>query len=195
MDTYIQFAFTDRDFEGNEEDYKIYDSSVGMDYTFAENESLSLRIGYFRQDKEVSEDESGIIIDGNLGKTWQLKRGAVNLSASTGYNQSDFGSESLGFEVFYQARGAASYNFTRRLSGDINGNYRRSEFRDQIPEREDDIVRGELGVNWQALNWMRLRLEYSYRKVNSNEDNNDYEENRGFFGIILAPDQPYRGGS
>ena len=191
---YIQYAHTVRDFdERNTEDYNVYDSSIGINYAVAEDFNLTLGVGYFIQDRETSDDETGAIINADLGKTWRLKRGRVNISGSSGYHQSDFGAENLGFEQFYKARFLAVYGLTKRITGDINIYYRRDEYINlEDNDREDETWRGGVGLTFKPLKWLSCKLKYSYRKVDSSEDYNDYAENRVFIRVTLSPSLPFR---
>ena len=47
----------------------------------------------------------------------------------------------------------------------------------------------------QALEWMSLSLNYTYRKVDSTLDQDDYDENRVIFRITLFPPPPVPNGS
>ena len=78
-------------------DYQVYDPSVGFGYVLDEDMSLSLNVGYFIQDKKDGDSEKGLSISGDIGKNWAFKRGSIALTGSSGYDQSYFGAENLGF--------------------------------------------------------------------------------------------------
>ena len=190
---FVQYAHTSIDYKGDTEDYQVYDSSIGMNYTMAEELALSLRAGYFIQDLEESEDEDGIVIDGLLDKTWTFRRGSIYLAGSSGYDANYGGAENLGFSLYYQAESRVEYGFTRQFTGDIYASYRRNKYTDPVEEdRIDKITVAGAGLEYQARRWASLRLDYSYRTVDSTDITNEYDENRVLFTVTLSPSQPIR---
>jgi len=190
----IQFAYTDMDYDGQTEDYQIYAPSIGINYLIDEDTNLSLGVGYFFQTRDNFDDEDGVIFNGDLGKVWRFRRGSIKLTGSSGYEESYFGAENLGFDIFYQALCRASYGFTKRISGDISSSYRRDKYvnLEPDPDREDDTTRVGAGLTWEALRWMSIRVSYAYRTVDSDIDLNDYDENSVFCNITLHPIHPFR---
>ena len=196
LDGFVNYAHTHMDFKGESEDYQIYNPSIGMSYTIDEGTSLSLNVGYYYRDREKSKDNSGISVNGNIGKTWRLKRGSINLTGSSGFGESYFGAESLGFNTYYQGQGTANYRLTRYLSGDISASYRTTEYLDIDPEREDRDTNAGLGLtfNSPARWWLPIsvRLGYSYHSVDSSLSENDYEDQRVQLNISIPFAKPIR---
>ncbi len=190
FEVFRQYAHTVRDFEGNAEDYNISDFSIGTNYAVAEDFTLTLAAGFFIQNREESDNESGLHANGNLTKTY--RRGSFNITGSGGYEESFFGSENLGFSKFYEAGISAIYELTRHISGNIFGSYRNNKYEDIDPEREDKTTRGGFGITIQPLTWMSIELNYTCRSVDSTLNENDYEENRGLIRITLSPSVPFR---
>ncbi len=189
---FVQYAHTYMDYQGDSENYQIYDPSIGIDYTIDENTHLSFSVGYFYQDREESENEPRINITGNLGKSWTFKRSSINITGSSGYDQAYFGAENLGLDIFYQAQCNASYGFTRHISGDIFGSYRRDEYVNLDTERKDNTAEAGVGLTFQPFPWMTVGLNYTYRSVDSTLNENDYVENIGLISISLSPSRPFR---
>ncbi len=59
---------------------------MGINYTLAEELILTLRSGYFIQDREESDGEEGVLLDGVLSKTWTFRRGSINAVGSAATN-------------------------------------------------------------------------------------------------------------
>ena len=79
------------------------------------------------------------------------------------------------------------------MTADAFLGYRWDDYPDEEPdERTDKTMFGSVGIEYQALRWMFLNLEYTYRDLDSDEDSDDYTENRVIFSITLTPEQPYR---
>ena len=190
LEGFIQYAHTALEYDGDSEDYQVYNPSAGFSYTISNDVFFSLGMGCSFINREESDDESVMSANGSLTKTFS--RGSVNIIGSGGYEESDYGAENLGVTEFYQVGGSAAYQFTRHFSGNIFGSYRNNQYIDEDPEREDKITRVGAGLSMQVLEWMSLGLNYAYRKVDSTMDEDDYEENRGLITITLSPSRPFR---
>jgi hypothetical protein len=190
LEGFFQYAHTAVEYDGNSEDFQIYNPSAGFIYTISSDTSFSLEMGYAILDGEESGSESTPSAIGRLTKTF--KRGSINLTGSGGYGGSYFGAETLGVTKFYELGGSATYQLTRHLSGNVFGSYRDSEYLETIDNRKDKITRAGLGLTMQALEWMSLGLNYAYRTVDSTVDTEEYDENRVLFRITLSPPRPYR---
>ena len=199
---YLAYSHVYVDFETTEEDYQIYNPSIGFDYSIAQDKSIAIDVGYFFQDNDKRvgdiDDESGITADAVFEKTFQ--RGSISLLGSAGYDEAYFGAENLGLSIYSEAGLEAEYNLTRRITGDVFGSYRQDKYEDEDPVRRDKTTRGGVGLTYEYERWLSsninfiIRAEYSYRNFDSNIEN-DYVENRGLLSITLTRSQPYRSGN
>lgn len=187
---FISYSQTALNYEGETEDDKTYNPSIGINYAVAEDMSLSIDAGYFVNDYERREDESGLT--GNTRLIKRFKRGSINLSGLGGYEYTSFGAENLGFSIFYEAAGSVSYQITKHFSSNLSGSYRNDQYKDITPEREDRATRVGLGLTIRPLQWMSIGLNYTFRSVDSTIDTNDYDENRLSLRITLSPATPFR---
>ncbi len=192
LDGSIRYSHTIMDYKGDTEEYKIYDPSIGMNYTIAEDTFLSMNVGYFVQDRENSDDESGLTLTGNLGKTWEFKRGSITATGSSGYEESYFGSENLGFNRYYGAQTSANYRLIKSLTGNISGSFRRNKYINQDDNRADWLKNAGAGLTFNpiTIRWLHLSLNYSYSTVDSTQKENEYDENRVLLSITLSPPNP-----
>jgi hypothetical protein len=189
-----------RDFDGDDDnDYMLYSPSAGFTYVVEEGLNVRLGGGYFYQDVDNDEDEQGIFGNGQIDKTWTSRRGFINLTALTGLDQNDFGAESVGLERYAAIQGSAKYDFLRNLSGDIGGSYRYSDVVGTAEQNTNDDTgekvhrfRTGAGLTYNPLKWMAIRLGYTFNKVNSEDNEDEYDEHRGLLNITLTPDKPYR---
>jgi hypothetical protein len=119
------------------------------------------------------------------------------LTGLTGIQQSNFGSQNVGLERYAGIQGKARYDFLRNLSGDVSSRYRYSD-RIGDADRTDDTgnnvqrFNASAGLNWLPLKWMTIRLGYTFRKVNSDENTDEYDEHRGSLNVTLSPEKPFR---
>ena len=191
---FVKYTHTLMDFRGNGENYKVHDPSVGLTYTLAEGLPLSISLGYIFRDRQESEDDGVLSVSGDLGKTWEFsKHGSIRLTSSSGYDESYFGPDKLGFGIYYDTKCVAKYAFSRYISGDIYGAYRREKYVDLDQKRNDEAREIGSGITFQTrAKWLYIRLNYVHRTLDSTSSENDYEENRVYLQGMLSPFRPIR---
>ena len=190
LEVFAGYQHTWLDYDGDEVDYQVYEPFVGFNYTWGEDATLSLSVGYFTQDRDDNDDESGLTINGDLGKTWRFRRSSIRLAGYSGYQESSFGAENLGFDEFYGTEATATHAFSRHITGDVFSSYRRDKYTDTDDDREDKTTRAGAGLSAQLVRWLSARLGYTYRTVNSDDSEDEYTENRFILTFTLAPSSP-----
>jgi uncharacterized protein (PEP-CTERM system associated) len=179
LDVFFQYEHTIMDFKGDTEDYKVYDPSIGFNWQFAKDGNVSFNLGYFIKDNEDSNDDSDLSISGDISKGFDInRRTSFRITGGSGYEETYFGAENLGFTIYYQGQGRLIHSLSKHLVVDFSVDFRRNEYRDQDPEREDEIWSFQAGLNWQFREWSSLSLNDVYRIVDSNFEEQDYKENR-----------------
>ena len=191
FESFVEYAHTVMDYKGEEEGYNVYDSLAGMNYTFAEDAQLSLGVGYFIQDREVSSNERRVYVNGDLGKTWSFRHASINVAGTSGYGESNLGADNLGFNVFYQGQCTADYEFSRRVQADFSCSYRVDDYINDDDDRKDKTTRVSMVLNYQPLEWMNIGFAYSFNTVNSNFDEEGYDVNSFLLRVTLTPSQPF----
>ena len=173
-----------------QEDFDVHAPQFGVEYDIEEDISLRVNGGWFWRINDITKNDDGPLINFILRK--ELKRGGARLEAGAGYDFAFFQAQNLGFTRFYRVGVTADYELFRRFYGDIFGAWRRSEFLDEIPQRDDDRYLAGGGFTWQPLRWMDVRLAYQLAKVDSNFNTFSYTENRFFINLTFSPELPYR---
>lgn len=189
---FLRYAYTYRDFFGDEEDFQIHDIRIGTNYMLPGQVPLSVSVGFFVREFEFTSDNPDFIVNVETGRGWRFQRSTLNLGFTSGYDTNDFGAINLGFEIYNQFSAGYNYNFTRYLSGDISVFFRRSDFIDTPDGRVDYSYRGPIGLSWQALRWLFVRISYSYNARNSSRSDADFEEHRGLLRLTATPYLPYQ---
>jgi len=190
LNIFADYTHTWLDYEGEDVDYQIYDPSVGLAYAWGDDASITIGIGYFYQDRESGDDESGITIDGDIAKTWRFRRGSINLAGSSGYDQSYFGSENLGFNVYYGVEASATVEFSRHVTGDLFSSFRKVKYTETEDDREDDTIEAGCGITAQLNRWLSTRLGYTFRNLETDDREDEYTENSVIITFTLAPSSP-----
>jgi hypothetical protein len=199
---FFQYAQVYRNFtSGIDNDYVVYGPSAGFSYDFSEDMYLRLGLGYYWQDIDNENNQDNLFLNGEISKTWNFKRGSINLTGLSGLTQNDFGAQNTGFEQFAAIQGSADYNFTRQIVGDIGAYYRYAHSPSQTDRDNVDNVddldthqfRASAGIGYIATRWLNIRLAYEFNKYSSSDgDFDDYTENRALLTITLQPDQLWR---
>ncbi len=195
FESFFQYNHTKMEYDGDIEEYQIYNPSIGINYVMSQNTTLNIGVGYFIQDREESEDEAGVSMDGNLGKTWRFRHGDLNITGSSGYDESFLDTENLGFSIYYGAALSAGYAFSRKLVGNISSSVRQDRYVNPEPEdleREDLSGRITTGITWRLESWMFARAELSTQNLDSNIEGNDYMEKRASLIVTMTPSLPFR---
>jgi len=184
---FIRYSQTIANYMGETSDDITYIPSIGFNYDIEKDITLIADIGYFYNDYELRESQSGV--SGDLRLIKRFERGKLNFAALGGSDYSLYDSDNLGFSVFYEASVSGTYQFAKHLAGNMFGSYRNSDYIDA--DRKDKRPTVGLGLSWQALEWMNLGLDYRFQKVDSTVDVNDYDDNRVSVRITVFPTVPF----
>lgn len=176
-----------------DDDYQIYQPSIGLTYHFQETARITLGAGYYIQDFDPGdENEEGWNVNSEIYKRWNFRSSHIILTGASGYQIADRGTQDLGLDVYYQARLEMGHNFTSRLSGNIFGSFRQDDYPNDEPDRTDQTVNAGSSLSYQALRWMFFNLAYNYTDVVSDLDTEEYTENSVILTITLRPATPIR---
>ncbi|MCF8107692.1 MAG: outer membrane beta-barrel protein [Desulfohalobiaceae bacterium] len=188
LDGYLRYRHTYFDAEkGKEDDYQVYDPGLGISYAWTEDTFLDVSVGYFYQDVEIGDDNSGISVNGDAVKNWSFKRGSIQATGGAGYGQDFFGAENLGFTVYRYFRLSGYYNFTKRFSGSVSAGYRRDDYINQDPDRVDKNYDLGGGLTYLVRPWLQVSLTERYRLMDSDDEDQNFDENRVTLRVSFLP--------
>jgi hypothetical protein len=185
---YIDYAHTAVFYDGDDEDFHVYDPGVGFEWIFGPEAYLNMRAGYYYRDIDQEENDDGVSLLVDIGKQWDITRRATfRLRGGSGYQNTYFGGENLGFTQYAEVEGVLSYALGRHTDANLSGAYKRNDYKDTDPDRTDDIytIKGEIG--YQVLEWLRLSLSDRYRVVESDIDYEEYKENSIMVSVSFMP--------
>ena len=194
---FIEGHYTRLNFDKpSDDDYQIYEPSLGFAYIFQENAKFTLSVGYYIQDFDGPEkNQESMIVNSEIYKRWDFRTAYFSLIGKSGYDINDQGVQDLGLDIYYQARFEAGYNFTPRLSTSIFGSYRQDEYPNLDPKRRDQTWTTGAGLAYQALQWMNISLNYNYTNFGTDDPSQEFQEyveNSAILKITLQPTVPYR---
>lgn len=196
LSLFLQQKYTYLDFdEKTNEDYRIHQTSLGIDYQFQETAKITLAAAYYTQDYEYledDEDENGWTVDSEIYKHWAFQRSYINLTGGSGYDINDTGTEDLGLNFFYQGAIDMGRSFSPRFSTNIFGSYRYDEYPNSTIERVDHTINTGINFRYQTFRWMFITLGYNYRDFQSDIKTQQYKEHSATLTITMRPSTPFR---
>jgi len=195
LEGFINYNHVIMDYMGDEEDYQVFDPSIGINYAISDDAHLNIGVGYFIQDREESDGDSGLSLTGDIGKAWDFRRGSIGLTGAMGYDEANLGAENLGFEKYYEIACIGEYALTQRLNANTSYSFRRSKYVDTDENRTDRTSSFGAGFRYAPARWIFLNLNYQYNTVASTDREDEYDENRVVFSISLLPERPWKLGS
>jgi hypothetical protein len=192
FDIYGQYAHRNLNFQDDGDDYEVYEPTIGFNYQLDENTRIELGVGYYWQEFDSGDSNDGFLPTALADKVWPFRRGLVGITLLAGSDIDDRGVEDLGYNIYYEGAVRGEFAFTPRFSGTATAGYRWDDYPDDEPSRTDKTITATAGLQYQALRWMALNLDYTFRDLSSDDDADEYTENRVIFSITLTPDQPFR---
>ncbi|MCB2167386.1 MAG: outer membrane beta-barrel protein [Deltaproteobacteria bacterium] len=195
LNAYVQYEHTILNYDQetiDDIDYVVYEPTVGFNYQLDENTRIDIGVGWYYQDLDHGDNDDGFILTALADKVWPFRRGLVGVTLLSGTDIDNEGVEDLGFNVYYEGAVRGEFAFTPRFSGTATAGYRWDDYPDETPSRTDKTITATAGLQYQALRWMALNLDYIFTDLSSDDDFDEYTNNRVIFSITFTPEQPFR---
>jgi hypothetical protein len=185
---FVDYMHTTVLYDGDENDFHVYDPGLGFEWIFAQDAYLNIRTGYYYRDIDEEGNDDGLSLLVDIGKQWEItRRSTFRLRGGSGYQNTYFGGDNLGFTQYNEVLGVLNYALARHTDFALTGSYRRNDYKDATPDRKDDIytIKGEIGH--QLTQWLRVSLSDRYRVVDSDLDSEEYTENSVMLTLTMTP--------
>lgn len=192
LDGNLGYTHTMQNYQGKTPDYQIYHPTIGFTWRLAQDVPLSLNVGYFLQDRKDGNNQDGLTIGGDIGHGWRTRRSSFRISGNSGYDQSFFGAENLGFNTFYQLTAVGTHELSRFASASLNASFRESDFVNDISGRQDQVISAGMDFKFSfvKVKWLHCALSFRYRDFSSSVNGKDYQENRLTISVSAVPTLP-----
>ncbi len=188
LNAFLEYRQTYKDYVGEGDNYMLYDGTVGVEYHVSALTYFTLSTGIFYRDPEEAGGRTGYVLRGDMAR--KFSRGDVRLSFGTGSRDTEFTAENLGFTEFAEAKLAARYGFTRRLTGEVLASYTRNDYQDQAG-RSDDILSLQGGLSYLIRPWVTSSIRYTHKDTQSTSPGSGYTDDRITFGLSFVPTLPW----
>ncbi len=160
-------------------DYWVYNIRTTYTYRPSPDQTYHCSVGYYKRVSDDSQgDDNGLTY--SLGYAKKFRRTTFTLDGSGGYRYEYGEAENPGFTKYYLISASISRQFTKTLSGSLQGMYRNEDFKNE--NREEDTYSFSISLQKQLLKKLFLSADYSYRKRDSSGASTSifdesYEEN------------------
>jgi len=177
-----RYAHQDKDEPGI--DYDVNNPSVGITYNFNPSLTGLAQVGYFWQNPERLDGESGVT--GNLSITQRDRQTTYTLALFSDYEQDQFSFDNLGFNRYYGGSAVIRHAVTQRFTVGFTGTARYTEY--AFVDRDDWVYTADATANYQILKWLTLGGRVGYQQDDSNIELNSYEEWHAFLTLTATFD-------
>jgi hypothetical protein len=194
---YVRYAILDhRPDETNVDtgalNYRVHTGRLGTSLGFGPHTTLEADGGYFFQDLDSGENQSGPVFHGLL--TTRQERLTLRLEGNGGYDESYFTSENLGFAKYYEAVGSVDYQLTAPLTLFTLGSYRWEKYYDTTglgADRTDKTWLATAGFHYIFLRYLTLSLAGTHTERSSTESDQEFTDNRATLTLTWAYGIPF----
>jgi hypothetical protein len=187
------YTFMD-DVDNADENYEVHYPNIGLSYAREDIANINVSVGYLIINREEEtdglEDDKRLQVNGDISRVWRFRTAALNVMGASGYEQPFFDQDDLGLRIYYRGSAIFNHQFLRDISYEINGGYRLDHYIDVNPERKDKTTTAGVGLIFSRIDFMETRVDYAYRDVASDENVEEYTENRFSLTITLTPRNP-----
>jgi hypothetical protein len=184
---YLSYAYTTREFDKPtfREDYDVHTAMIGVEKQFGPQTSVTAGLGYFVQEPERSESQSGISYNASLRKAYQ--RGSFLIGGAGGWDEQYLEAENRGFVEFWSIEASGEYRFLERVTGYARALYREDTY--SQTDIETQTLRASAGIRWNFYRYLSIALDYTHGTRDSDDPTDEYKANR--FMVILSGSKPY----
>lgn len=169
-----QYAYTVRNLDAPGLDYKVHSGTVGIEHAFTPQVTGRIRGGWFKESVETGPSFDGPVYA--LSLDYRLQKTSLIFSAEGGYREAYFTAENLGFSKYHQGRLELTHKILQRMQVGVAGMAAHEEYLN--PDRTDRVWGISGSFSYQPLKWLKIALEASHQKRDSDLEGRDYTENR-----------------
>jgi hypothetical protein len=156
------------------DDYVVHQPTLGLSLLFGPNTDFGAEFGYFRQEFDHRNGEDGLVFNGSFNTRGE--RTTFSIQTDSGYSLNYGTSDNQGFSKYSDSSGNISYQLAEDLSVFGSVRYRWENFT-EIDET-DHTYGGRAGLSYSFRDWLALSLEGGHLRRSSNENDQEFTDNR-----------------
>ncbi len=163
--------------EATQNDSDGHQLQLGWNQDVSKRTKISLSIGPSYE--KVNKDSSTWDWAGSLNYDYSTETGGVRLTFDKGYDVDNFsGDDKKGVLEYLGTQLSGQYRLFENVSGNASLAYRYEK-----GEFEEHNYTGGLGLNYSFARYYSAAINYSYTKLDAEQDQDDYDDHRVFFSL------------
>ena len=188
---YVRYNIEYQDFDdevgGDNDDYIVHRPVLGLGFKFGPQTEFRTEVGYFRQEFKEGKGADGLVLDAIFNT--RREKALFQAESNTGYNL-DYGtSENQGFSKYSDNSATISYQLAEALDIFASASYRWEDFTKD--DRTDHTYGCRAGLNYRFREWLSLSLEGGHLRRDSNENDQEFTDNRITLRITTSYPIPF----
>jgi hypothetical protein len=188
---YVRYSIVYRDADDeigtDDEDYIVHEPALGLNMSIGPNTSLGAEVGYFLQDPDDGDNEEGFVFNGSFNT--RRERTTLGLLSNTGYDLDYGSSDNQGFSKFSDNSARLDYELSENLGIFATARYRWDDYTET--NRTDHTYGGRAGLRYTFRSWLSASLEGGHLRRDSDEDVNEFKDNRVTLSITTSYPIPF----
>lgn len=184
----LTYSIAERDFESEaDSDYRTHNFSLGLTRQLSETLSASAHVGYFWQEVDDGESNSGPSASLSLSKQFEV--GTLQLSGSMGIREQYIEAQNLGASEYRRVQASYGFQAAENLNVSLGAGWFENEYLQAENRTDDSTWYGNASLSYQVLEWLNTRLTYTHHDRNADVEEDEYKVNR----VMLMFSIPYEG--
>jgi hypothetical protein len=185
----IVFLDYDDELRVDNDDYVVHEPTVGVSVGISPHTQFEAEVGYFLQDPDDGENEEGFVFNASLDT--RRERASFNITTNTGYDLDYGSSDNQGFSKYSDNSARVDYELTENFGIFASARYRWEDYTET--NRTDHTYGGRAGINYSFRRWLTASLEGGHLRRDSDEDNDEFKDNRVTLRITTSYPIPFGG--
>jgi hypothetical protein len=184
MSVFADYIYIYQDYDEPGIDYQVNNPSVGITYAFNPTLIGTAQVGYFWQNPERFNGESGV--SSNLSITQREQQTTYTLAIYSGYQQNQFGFENTGFNTIFGGSAVILHNVTQRFNVGFIGTALNTDY--ALSNQNDWLYTADATASYRFLRWLTLNGRVGYQQNDSNITTASYDEWHVFLTLTATFD-------
>ncbi len=183
------YTISQAEFVEADKDYTFQIANLAWSFQISKEFNITTSIGPSYVERQSTANESGYAYRFDVKQ--KTIRYRLNLSTYGGLDELHFNGESDGLSRYWAVSGGGEMNLSQHLAISLSGSYRKDTYLQKIPQTKDDLVEADTNCQYRLNRWLTLSGRYTYRKLESDDITNEFEDHRFVLGLT-ATSRTYR---
>lgn len=186
---FIDYNFTDIDYDNLQADYYINSVGLGLEKMFKSEASLRMKAGVAQAQLENGSGEETAFW-GEFLITKKSGRISIDLSANSGFEEPLFEGSDRANDLsrYWASKLNIHFQLYKNLTSDFHGIYHERKFVLRTPEDNEAYIQAGAAITYSFLRWYTLGLHYMYHQLEADISTAEYEDHQYYIQIAAKKD-------